>query len=61
MPSAIELTWDTSLGENRTADSNQIFLVLDALVISEGGVAVLTARVGEELKIQGVCSHERRW
>ena len=43
-------------------DVSRISLALAALVISVGKFARLTARAGEELKMQGVFdSHESRW
>ena len=45
-------------------NANGIFLALATLVISVGKLGdatSLTARVGEELKMQGVFFHEHRW
>ena len=52
------------LGEKRITDANRILLALAVVMISEGKLGDATsliAQAGEELKMQGVFSHEHRW
>ena len=52
------------LEEKRITDANRILFALAVVTISEGkpgDATSLIAQAGEELKVQGVFSHEHRW